>query len=366
MRINNWGIFAFIAGYHALLLGFLPYWLPLASGPAFALWGVTFAISGLSITAGYHRLFAHRAFKAKPVYEWAVLLGSCLAVQASALRWSHDHRLHHTHVDTDKDPYSVKKGFWHAHVWWLFVYQAPINTRVVGDLLKNPRVAFQDRHYVLLTLAVNAAVFGVGCLFLSPLASLFYGVVLRVFAIHHSTWFINSLAHMWGARTYSRELSAVDNAVIALLTFGEGYHNYHHAIATDYRNGIRWYHFDPTKWLIWTCSKLGLATDLRWADDVRIRQILVRKDIGLLEARLGAGLDETTAEICRRLKEIAAAFEEKASRLLSQLRTWREATGERRRLVTIEIRQLQRELHALWRSWTDLMRLGERQLGLAA
>lgn len=354
MRIKNWGIFAFIAGYHAVLLALLPAYINDFSWASFWLFFVTWALSGFAITAGYHRLFAHNAYKARPVYEWACLIASSLSVQSSALQWAHDHRIHHSHVDTDKDPYSIKKGFWYAHVWWLFTYDEPIDKRLITDLLKNPRVMFQHKHYALLTIGVNLAVFGFGCLFMSPLASFFAGVLLRVFAIHHCTWFINSLCHVWGARTYAKELSAVDNAVLAVLTFGEGYHNYHHTIANDYRNGIRWYHFDPTKWIIWTSSKLGLTSELRWVDDVKLRQRLVKKDRNLLLDRIRHELDETAKELHHKLETLSSAFDEKAAVLMAKVKELREATEERRKLLEIEIRLLQKELKVLWKSWVTL------------
>ena len=354
MRIRNWGIFAFVAGYHVLLLAVLPAYINHFSWASFILFVTTWAIAGFSITAGYHRLFSHNSYKARPVYEWACLIASTLAVQASALRWAHDHRLHHSHVDTDQDPYSINQGFWYAHVWWLFDYNRPIDQRIIADLLKNPRVMFQDRHYVLLTLAVNAAVFGIGCLFMSPLASFVGGVLLRIFAIHHCTWFINSLCHVWGARTYAKELSAVDNAVMALLTFGEGYHNYHHAVANDYRNGIRWYHFDPTKWIIWTSSKLGLVSDLRWVNDIKLRQRLVKKDKMLLLDHIKHEIDETAKELQVKLESLSENFEAKAAALMSKLKEMRVATDERRRLLEIEIKQLRNELKIMWKTWVSL------------
>lgn len=354
MRIKNWGIFAFVVGYHVLLLALLPAYISLFSWSALALFAVTWAVSVFSITAGYHRLFSHNTYKAKPVYEWGCLLASSLAVEASALQWSHDHRIHHSHVDTDRDPYNINKGFWYAHVWWLFTYNAPMDERLVKDLLKNPRVMFQHRHYVLMTVLVNLAVFGIGCLFVSPLASFLYGVLLRLFAIHHCTWFINSLCHVWGARTYAKELTAVDNAILALVTFGEGYHNYHHTMANDYRNGVRWYHFDPTKWLIWTSSKLGLVSDLRWVSDVKLRQMLVKKDKNLLLERIKHEIDETSKELHHKLESLSENFEAKAAALLSKLKELRDATEERRHLLEIEIRQLQKELRAMWNTWVSL------------
>lgn len=366
MRIKNWGIFAFIAGYHALLIALLPAYFGDFSWASFWLMTVTWALSGFAITAGYHRLFSHRTYKARPVYEWACLLGSCLAVQSTALRWSNDHRLHHSHVDTDRDPYSVKKGFWYAHVWWLFTYNEPINERLVSDLMKNPRVMFQHRHYALLTIGVNLAVFAFGCLFMTPFQSFVGGVLLRIFAIHHCTWFINSLAHYWGARTYAKELSAVDNAILAFLTFGEGYHNYHHTIANDYRNGIRWYHFDPTKWIIWTSSKLGLVSDLRWVDDLRLRQTLVKKDKSLILDRLREMADETAKDIHDRLEAMAKTFDEKTAALGARLKELREATDERRHIIEDEIKQLRKELSALWKNWVKVTEMASARYSIAA
>ena len=365
MRIVNRSIFAFIAGYHVLLVLLFPAFVSEFSWGAFWLFFITFSLSGLSITAGYHRLFSHKSYSAAPFWEWICLLTSSFAVQASALQWSHDHRLHHKYVDTEKDPYSIKKGFWYAHVLWMFDYQGDINPKLVPDLMKNPRVMFHHNHYILITFLVNLAVFGIGCLFMSPLASFVGGVLLRIFAIHHCTWFINSLCHVWGARSYAKELSAVDNAILALVTFGEGYHNYHHTIAHDYRNGIRWYHFDPTKWLIWTVSKLGLAKDLRRVNKVRLQQILLKKDKELFLDRIGKEFDETAAELRQKFEELSDAYEKKASELMAKLKEIRNATDEHRKLLMLEIRQLQRELKVLWKSWLNLTKLAGQRYALA-
>ncbi|MFI5334471.1 MAG: acyl-CoA desaturase [Chlamydiales bacterium] len=221
-------------------------------------------ITGLSVTAGYHRLYSHTSYKIHPVLEGILLFFATMATQGSALRWSFEHRLHHAFVDTDRDPYSIKKGFWYAHFFWLIEKPKEIDPKVVADLMKNPLIRFQHRFYPILMLLTNLlATLVVGWCFGSYLDAFLFSWFTRLFFLHHFTWFINSLAHTWGARTYCQELSAVDNYVIALLTFGEGYHNYHHTFANDYRNGIRWYHFDPTKWLIWTFSKLRLAYNLR-------------------------------------------------------------------------------------------------------
>src|SRR5206468_2641426 len=136
--------------------------------------------------------------------------------------------------------------------------------KVVPDLMKNRLVMFQDRFIGTWMILSNAIAFLlVGWLLNDFLGAFVISLWTRLFTLHHFTWFINSLAHTWGDKPFSQEQSAVDNYIISLLTFGEGYHNYHHTFANDYRNGIRWYHFDPTKWLIWSLHKLGLAFDLK-------------------------------------------------------------------------------------------------------
>ncbi len=221
-------------------------------------------ITGLSVTAGYHRLYSHSTYKINPVMEAVLLFFGTMATQGSALRWTFDHREHHAFIDTDRDPYSIKKGFWYAHFLWLFEKPKPIENRVVADMIKKPLIMFQDKYYAPLMFGTNLLVtLGIGWYFNDYLGAFLFAWLLRVFCLHHFAWFINSLAHTWGVRPFSQEFSAVDNYFISLLTFGEGYHNYHHTFASDYRNGIRWYHFDPTKWLIWTLSKLGLAHQLK-------------------------------------------------------------------------------------------------------
>lgn len=365
MRIKNWDTFLFILIYHLLLLALLPFFIKVASWPAAIFFAVTFCIGGLSITAGYHRLFSHRSYAAHPVYEWIVLLSSTLGFQWSALIWSHDHRLHHKHVDSDNDPYSVKTGFWHAHVLWLFTYKRDYNPGVVSDLLKNPRVMFQHQYYIPLAIGVNLAVFGVGCLFMHPLASFYAGCLLRMFAIHHCTWFINSLAHFWGSKTYARELTAVDNAILALLTFGEGYHNYHHVFAADYRNGIRWYHFDPTKWVVWTASKLGITRNLRTAEQVRIQKRLVEQDHEMLMERLRHEMDEMAVELREGLRSVAEAFEVKSTALLAKLNQWKAASKDQRQALRAEIRHLNRDLQQCWREWLSLTRVAANNYTLS-
>lgn len=365
MKIKNWDTFLFVLIYHLLIVALLPAFISVFSWGAVALFAATYIIGGLSITSGYHRLYAHKAYTANPVFEWCVLLGSTLAFEMSALKWSHDHRLHHNHVDTEKDPYSIQKGFWYAHVLWLFDYQRKYNPDLVRDLTKNPRVVFQDRYYPHLVIAVNLAVFGLGWLLVGPLASFYLGFLVRMAMIHHSTWFINSLCHTIGSKTYARELSAVDNAVLAFLTFGEGYHNYHHAFAADYRNGVRWYHFDPTKWTIWLASKCGLARNLRAINDITVRKSLVIKDRKMLVEHLSEEADSFAKDLVVRLEDLSARFEERAGALITKVRELREAEASQRKAIRKEIKALRATLREMWHEWIRLTRIAafEYELG---
>ncbi len=230
---------------------------------------------GMSITAGYHRLWAHKTYEAHPVLQWFFAIGGAFALQNSALHWSSDHRVHHKFVDqNDKDPYSAQRGFWFSHIGWMlreYQSQRYSDYSNVRDLQNNPIVMFQHKHYLLMTVATN---FGIP-LFLGFLTDNYLGMllsvgVLRLVLSHHFTFFINSLAHIWGNQPYTDENSARDNGVLAFLTYGEGYHNFHHIFEYDYRNGIRWWQFDPTKWLIKSCSWLGLTRNLKVCPEDRI------------------------------------------------------------------------------------------------
>ena len=366
MKIRNWSIFLFVILYHFLLVALLPKAFSVASWPAFWLFLITYIIGGLSITAGYHRLFAHKAYSANPIYEWFVLIGSLLAFEMSALKWSFDHRLHHNHVDTESDPYSINKGFWYAHILWLFDYDRKFDPKLVPDLLKNPRVMFQDKYYIPLALLTNFLVIGFAILVfnLNPLAAFYYGFLLRMAMVHHCTWFINSLAHTIGSKTYSKELSAVDNAALALLTFGEGYHNYHHAFAADYRNGIRWYHFDPTKWFIWISSKLGFTKNLRSVNSLILLKSLVQKDKKLLLDRLSEEVDDIANEWKNKIHSLASRFEEISLNLNKKLRELKDARKNQKINLEKEIKQLRSNLNITWKEWIELTQRTTKQFKL--
>jgi len=253
-------------------------WYGLSHGYGLTEWlafiGFAFA-SGLSVTAGYHRLWSHKTYKAKAPVHFIYALGGALALQNSALHWSSDHRMHHKHVDNnDKDPYSAKMGFWYSHIGWMlreYQSQQYHDYKNVRDLQKNKIVMWQHQHYLALVIVMNIGlpVF-IGWLNGDILGMFLMAGLLRLVVVHHCTFFINSLAHVWGSQPYTDKNTAKDNSVIALLTYGEGYHNFHHIFENDYRNGIHWWQYDPTKWLISTLHICHLANDLRVTPQERI------------------------------------------------------------------------------------------------
>ncbi|AMJ75661.1 MULTISPECIES: acyl-CoA desaturase [Alteromonas] len=236
-----------------------------------------FYFTGMSITAGYHRLWSHKTYDANIVVRVILAIGGAMALQNSILHWSSDHRIHHRHVDdNEKDPYSAKRGLWFAHIGWMLrEYQEKRydDYRNCKDLQKDKVVMWQHNYYLPIVLAANFGVTGfLGWLNGDILGMILVAGVLRLVLVHHVTFFINSLAHFWGNQPYTDSNTARDNGVLAFFTFGEGYHNYHHIFEYDYRNGIRWYQFDPTKWLIRGLSYMGLTYNLRRVPEERIEK----------------------------------------------------------------------------------------------
>jgi stearoyl-CoA desaturase (delta-9 desaturase) len=319
-----------------------------------------FIYCGMSITAGYHRLWSHKTYQAHWSLRLIFALGGAFALQNSILHWSSDHRIHHKHVDNnDKDPYSAKLGFWHSHIGWMLRdfqaarYNDYENAR---DLQKDPIVMWQHKHYLLLSIAMN---FGVPLIFGffhgDIINSLLLIGVFRLVMNHHTTFFINSLAHIWGKQTYTEKNTARDNGWLAFFTFGEGYHNYHHIFENDYRNGIRWYQFDPTKWLIKGCEYLNLTSKLRTCPDdlvekARLKMIFTRSQQKLVShpnaeqllEKLQHEYDSLIAKVndyyaarkkliaCKRDKliadvessELMAQYQDLKDKLVQQQRSW--------------------------------------------
>lgn len=254
---------------------------------------VLFILSEFCITGGYHRFFAHRSYEAALPLKLFFLTIGAGTFQGSAFQWSYDHRNHHRFVDhLEKDPYSIKKGFWWAHIFWtFFVYDKHDPKTKTSDLYADKFVMFQHKNYV--PMAIFFAFFFpalIGALWGDFWGGFFIAGVLRLVINHHATFLINSMAHCVGDQTYSDKHTARDHWSTALLTLGEGYHNFHHEFAADYRNGVHPTNWDPTKWLIYLFSLVGLTKNL-----VRVRkEVIVKARMQMAEKRLAKKLSTQT------------------------------------------------------------------------
>jgi stearoyl-CoA desaturase (delta-9 desaturase) len=354
-----WPVFLYIAGYHLFLLIALPLFF-MSHTASWGLIGCTVALvllSGFSITTGYHRLFAHNTYKAHPIVEVILLFFASLATQGSALQWSYDHRLHHAFVDQDKDPYTVKRGFWHAHIIWMFFRKEKVDPKVVSDLWRSKLLRFQHKYYALCMVATNVMAFlFVGWLLNDYLGAFIFAWWVRTLVLHHTTWCINSVAHYWGTQHYSREHTAVDNYLISLITYGEGYHNYHHTFAHDYRNGIRWYHFDPAKWLIWTLHKFGLAYDLKKVNNYRIARELLDEHKNQLLQKIKNSLATHRDQLEVVVSDFSDTLSQKLVQMQKLLEKYREIPRQEARALIAEIKATKKELKMRWKAWDRLLR----------
>jgi stearoyl-CoA desaturase (Delta-9 desaturase) len=270
----DWTNILFIAFSHLMAIAALLY-MPLVqfSWWTFGLGLAWFALCAVSITGGYHRLFSHRTYQACWPLRLLYLLWGAASVQNSALKWSSDHRKHHAFTDNERDPYNINRGFWWAHIGWVLVKEPNSELKAINDLKKDPLVVFQDRWYVPLAIGMSVLVPGaLGLLWGDPLGAMLVAGFLRLVIQWHATFCVNSVAHCLGNQPFGTLTSARDSYVTALITLGEGYHNFHHRFQMDYRNGIRWFHFDPTKWFVWSLSKVGGTWNLQRTPSARIAQ----------------------------------------------------------------------------------------------
>jgi len=279
----NWTTSSFLIGTFALTLTAVPMylWYFGIDWFHFAVAVGLLSLTGFSITLGYHRLFSHMAFHARTPIRLLVLIFGAAAFENSALMWASEHRRHHKHVDHEEDPYDITKGFFHAHIGWLLfklLPQPPFDN--VNDLKKDRLVMWQHRHVHLLAIltgfVVPALLGGLWDGWIGALGGFLIGGVAKVVVLQHCTFLINSACHTIGRQPYSTRCTARDSLLMALFTFGEGYHNYHHEFQHDYRNGVKPWHWDPTKWMIWTLTKFRLVSGLRRVPNETIKAAQLR------------------------------------------------------------------------------------------
>ena len=233
--------------------------------------------TAIGITVGYHRLFTHCSFKtSRPVVAILAALGS-MAVEGPVMRWAATHRRHHQHSDGDSDPHSphvhgtglwsMIRGMWHSHIGWMFEPDIEGLGRYIVDLRKDKLVRWMNQYFflwVILGLLIPAVLGGLLTMsWTGVLLGFTWGGLVRVCLVHHMTWSINSVCHIWGTKPYNTHDHSRNNAIMGVLALGEGWHNNHHAFPTSAKHGLRWWQFDLSYMIIWIMSKIGLAQAVR-------------------------------------------------------------------------------------------------------
>lgn len=241
----------------------------------FAWAAVYYLFTGLGITAGYHRLWSHRAYTASRPLEYFLAFMGTGAVQGSIHWWARGHRAHHRYTDTDLDPYGAHNGLLWSHIGWMVVKpRRKPGVADISDLRRHPVIKFQHKFYLpliaLMGFIFPTLVAGYG--WNDWRGGFFYAAVARLVFVHHSTFCVNSLAHYLGEASFDNKMTPRDHFVTALVTVGEGYHNFHHQFPMDYRNAIKWHQYDPTKWFIQTMQAVGLASHLKTFPDNEIKK----------------------------------------------------------------------------------------------
>jgi len=317
--------------------------------------------TGMSITLGYHRLFSHLTFHASPLVKIYTLLFGAAAFEGSALGWCADHRRHHKHVDHDEDPYDISRGLFHAHIGWL-LFRRSLDTPLtwVRDLQKDRLAWFQHQYYVPIAIFMGFILpAAIGWAWGGPVSALggfLLAGVARIVFVHHMTFCINSLCHWIGDRPYSSKCSARDSLVMAFFTFGEGYHNFHHEFQHDYRNGVKPWQFDPTKWTIWLLAKLGLVKNLRTVDEERILKAQIAEHDRQLEAKLNARTSPLCDSVHAVIESARTRMDEAFARWEEVLVEYRAAAAGRREITRREMAELREKLQQAFENFSRSMR----------
>ena len=254
-------------------------WGGAVTGRDLAILAVMYVLVGLGVTVGFHRMLTHRAFETKPWLRATFAILGSMSVQGAVIHWVADHRRHHAFTDEEGDPHSphthpgeglraVVAGLWHSHMGWLFDGERTSARRFAPDLKKDPVIRWVDKLFpvwALLGLAIPfAAGFAIsgGSLFAGFTAFVWAGLA-RVFLLHHATWSVNSICHMYGNRPFATKDESRDNWLVALVSFGEGWHHSHHAFPTSARHGLKRFQFDPSYLVIRTLERIGLVWNVK-------------------------------------------------------------------------------------------------------
>jgi stearoyl-CoA desaturase (delta-9 desaturase) len=239
----------FFFSWPAFFTGLALYWISLSFG----------------IGMGYHRLLTHGSYKVPKLLEYFLALCGTLALEGGPIPWVATHRIHHQFSDKTGDPHTPRDGKWWSHIIWMMVGEASNSNiadcnRYAPDLMKDPVLRWLSKyHYVPLIVT------GILLLAFGGLPFLFWGAIVRVTLGYHATWMVNSLTHFWGSRRFNTRDDSRNNPLVALVSFGEGWHNNHHAHPTSARHGLAWYEVDITWMTIWLLRRVGIAKAVRVA-----------------------------------------------------------------------------------------------------
>jgi stearoyl-CoA desaturase (delta-9 desaturase) len=288
LRLTNLG--AILLPFAGLLVAVLLLWgWGFSWTHLFILVGMYLA-TGLGITIGYHRLFTHRSFETIGAVKFILAVLGSMAVEGPVFKWVAQHRRHHQHSDAADDPHSphlhgggwrgLLKGLWHSHVGWVFNRDAPGLSRYIGDLTSSRMLRAMSRMFPLWAVAglmIPTALGGVITLsWTGALLGFIWGGLVRIFLVHHVTWSINSVCHLWGSRPFRSHDESRNNAIFGVLAMGEGWHNNHHAFPTSARHGLRWWQFDLSFYVIRLMELVGLAWRVKVPASVALKAKRVR------------------------------------------------------------------------------------------
>ena len=303
-----------------------------------------------AVTAGYHRYFSHRAFKTSRIFQFILAFAAQSSAQRGVLWWAAHHRQHHRHSDTVDDVHSpVRDGIWHAHVGWFFTERyARTDLAAVRDLAKYPELRWLDRHPYLPAVLVGFVVW-----LLAGWSGLVVGFFWSTVVVWHATFSINSLAHVFGRRRYVTGDQSRNNWWLALLTFGEGWHNNHHHYHSAARQGFRWYEIDVSFYVLKALSAAGLVWDLRAPPahvvrgELPLRPAIVEKAAALLVASFP--VERIAADLRAQLAEprfgLDAAFAALHGELDERLDEWRYRFDGRVETMRRDLEELIRAVH---------------------
>ena len=263
-----------------------------------AIFAVMYLLTAIGITVGFHRLLTHRAFQTRPWLRYTLAVLGSMALQGPVIDWVADHRKHHTFTDEEGDPHSphaghgaglkgMVAGLWHAHVGWLFETHGQASSkRFARDLVEDPVMRAINRNFPWIALGSLALPFlagfalSGGSLVDGGLSALLWAGLVRIFMVHHITWSINSVCHIWGRRPFITSDQSTNVAALALVSFGESWHNFHHSAPASARHGVLPHQVDLAAVVIRLCERAGWATKVRWPCPAQITALTVNGEDG--------------------------------------------------------------------------------------